>query len=181
MRLLWQILTRILISILVEVLITKNASKWRKKEYDEKRAASQEKQVYLPKMLTKQVNVLMTFVVVVGILLVIFPQICEWLEFDYKTALLVWWIPLTLDLIIYVPVLVKFEYDQEKFEYTNAFGFTRVFRYEDVVKVIETKCFVRIITKNKQIRFGKGLCGAESFIDHLKERAIATGFKVVKL
>ena len=31
------------------------------------------------------------------------------------------------------------------------------------------------------IRFGKGLCGAESFIDHLKERAIATGFKVVKL
>ena len=37
MRLLWQILTMILISILVEVLITNNASKWRKKEYDEKR------------------------------------------------------------------------------------------------------------------------------------------------
>ena len=122
-------------------------------------------------MLKKPCTVLMIFSVAIGLLLVIFPQICDWFEFDYKTTLLVWWIPLTLDIIVLFPLLVKFEYDEEKFEYTNAFGFTRIFQYEDIVEVIEKKSSVRIITTSKKIRLGRGFCGAEPFTAYLKEKS----------
>ena len=180
MNLLLRIIAVILISILVEVIVANNIPKWRKKEHDEKRKANKAKEVYLSEMLTKPGTVLMVFVVVVGILLVIFPQFCEWVEFDYTTTIVVYWIPITLDLIIYVPLLLRLKYDEEKVKYTNAFGFTRSFRYEDIVEVVETKGFVKIVTANQKIRFGKGLCGAETFIDYLKEKSIVAKFKMVE-
>ena len=78
---------------------------------------------------------------------------------------------MTLDIIVLFPLLVKFEYDEEKFEYTNAFGFTRIFQYEDIVEVIEKKSSVRIITTSKKIRLGRGFCGAEPFTAYLKEKS----------
>ena len=115
----------------------------------------------------------MLFVASIGILLVLFPQICGWYGFDYKITLLVWWIPLLLDIVLFSRFLVEFKYDEEGFEYKNSFGFTRFFRYEDIAEVIERKRTVRIITASKKIRFGKGLCGADRFLAYLKEKTIA--------
>ena len=112
----------------------------------------------------------MAFVAIIGVLLVIFPQISAWLGFDFKITLLVLWIPLIFDIMVLMPLFGKFNYSEEEFEYTNVFGFTRIFQYKDILKLIETKRRVKIVTANKKICVWKGFCGAEAFIDFLKEK-----------
>lgn len=169
-RLLQQAFTTILISVLVEIVVANNLPKWRKKEQDEKRAAIEEQKVFFTRIMIKQITVIIAVLIVCGLLFVLFPWLLDWVEVDYKIVLLVYWGYVFLMLMLNLPKLVKYEYNEECFKRINAFGFIRCFRYEDVVEVIETKTAYKIITKTKKLRFGRGLCGADNFIIYLQKK-----------
>lgn len=168
--LLQQAFTTILISVLVEIVVANNLPKWRKKEKDEQRVAIEEKRVFFTRIMIKQITVIIAVLIICGLLFVLFPWLLDWVEVDYKIVLIVYWGYVFLMLMLNLPKLVKYEYNEEGFKRTNAFGFIRCFRYEDVVEVIETKKAYKIITKTKKLRFGRGLCGADNFIIYLQKK-----------
>ena len=169
--LLQQAFTTILISVLVEIVVVNNLPKWRKKEQDEKQSAIAEKKVCLSGMLRKQWTALMLVLIACGILFTLFPSwLLNWIGIDHKIVLLIFWGYALFLIIINLPKLTKYEYDEHSFKRINAFGFSKTFQYEDVVEVIETKTAYKIITKIKKIRFGRGLCGADNFIIYLKKK-----------
>lgn len=167
-----QFFTMILISMVIEIIVVNNLPKWQKKEYDERQLARQRHEVYLPKTLANNVIFPASLLSAIGILLILFPQICESIGFDYRITLLIVWVLLILNFIVCARFFVKIKYDDEKIEYTNAFGYKKTFRYEDIHNIIEKNGFIRIIIENKTIRFGKGLYGADRFIAYLKERLV---------
>lgn len=171
MEFLLQAFTTILISVLVEIVVVNNLPKWRKKEQDEKQSAIAEKKVCLSGMLRKQWTALMLILAACGILFTLFPSwLLDWIGIDHKIVLLIFWGYVFLMLMLNLPKLVKYEYNEDGFKRTNAFGFIRCFRYEDVVEVIETKKAYKIITKTQKLRFGRGLCGADNFIIYLQKK-----------
>jgi hypothetical protein len=165
-----QLLTTLLISVTIEIIVVKNLPKWQKTEHEECQRAKQQHEVYFPKMLTNYGVFLASVLSAIGILLVLFPQICESVGFDYQTTLIIVWVPIILGLVVYSCFFVKIKYNEEAFEYTNAFGYRKTFRYEDIHDVIEKNGFVTIMTEKKKIRFGKGLYGADRFTAYLKKR-----------
>lgn len=167
-----QFFTMILISMVIEIIVVNNLPKWQKKEHDERQLARQRHEVYLPKTLANNVIFPASLLSAIGILLILFPQICESIGFDYRITLLIVWVLVILNFIVCARFFVKIKYDDEKIEYTNAFGYKKTFRYEDIHNIIEKNGFIRIIIENKTIRFGKGLYGADRFIAYLKERLV---------
>ena len=165
-----QLITTLLISVIIEIIVVKNLPKWQKTEHEECQRAKQQHEVYFPKMLTNYGVFLASVLSAIGILLVLFPQICTSIGFDYKITLLVIWMPIVLYIIVCSRMFVKIKYDTDSFEYINAFGYKRTFRYEDIHDVIEKNGFVTIMTEKKKIRFGKGLYGADRFTAYLKKR-----------
>jgi hypothetical protein len=165
-----QLLTTLLISVTIEIVVANNLPKWQKTEHDERQLARQQHEVYLPKAMSTNLFFLASILSAIGILLVLFPQICESVGFDYQTTLIIVWVPIILGLVVYSCFFVKIKYNEEAFEYTNAFGYRKTFRYEDIHDVIEKNGFIIIMTEKKKIRFGKGLYGADRFTAYLKKR-----------
>ena len=163
-------LTLILSSALIEVILANSIPNRQKREHDERRLAKQQNKVYLPKELAMNLFFPASVLSAIGVLLILFPQICESVGFDYPITLFIVWIPLILSMIICSRLFVKINYNEEIFEYTNAFGHRKTFRYEDIRNIIEKNGFVTMITENKKLRFGKGLYGADQFIAYLKKR-----------
>ena len=82
-----QLITTLLISVIIEIIVVKNLPKWQKTEHEECQRAKQQHEVYFPKMLTNYGVFLASVLSAIGILLVLFPQICTSIGFDYKITL----------------------------------------------------------------------------------------------
>ena len=115
-------------------------------------------------------TVLIAYLTIHGLLLIMFPQICDFLGWNYKITLLVFWIPLIFNMIVISSMWMKIEYGEAGFEHTNAFGLTRVFQYDEVIEIIDKGRNVRIITARKNILLFNSFSGVRSFAAYIKEK-----------
>ena len=95
-------LTLILSSALIEVILANSIPNRQKREHDERRLAKQQNKVYLPKELAMNLFFPASVLSAIGVLLILFPQICESVGFDYPITLFIAWIPLLLKISPYL-------------------------------------------------------------------------------
>lgn len=170
-----RVLTAVFISGIVEILVSGNISRWREKEAKDNRVAAEKREVTLNRQMKKLFVCMAVFLLIAGLALAIFPQICGFFGFNYKIVLPILWIPLIFDFTMLAFMLVRIEYTESGFKYINAFGFKKVFGYDDVIEIIDKGKNVRVITKSKKILLFNAFSGVRSFTAYIRERNANVG------
>ncbi len=171
MEILFKVVTAILLSISLEIVLAKLAKDFAEKESKGDKQAIDSSVVCLNKRLSTIFITMSIVLSVVGLALVIFPQICDIIEFDYIVTLSIWWVMLLFDNIILVRLLVRVKYYETFFEYTNAFGYTKRYSYEQVVKIEYKGGNVVVYLKDTNITLFNAFSGLNKFVDILNKNS----------
>ena len=163
-------LTWLLIDHLVEIVVAQIIPKVRKKTRLDNLKARESKTVAMNFEMRTFFLVSCLFITLIGVLLIVFPQISAFCKFDYVVTLLVWWLPVIFDLIVLSFVMISIQYDEDGFTYRNAFGLKRRFRYQEIEKIVEVRNTV-IVTKRKRIVLFNAMSGLFAFSRYLSEIA----------
>ncbi|MBP5349364.1 MAG: hypothetical protein J6Z13_03300 [Clostridia bacterium] len=163
-------LTWLLIDLLAEIVVAQIIPKVRRKTRLDNLKARESKTVAMNFEMRTFFLVSCLFVTLIGVLLIVFPQISAFCKFDYVVTLLVWWLPVIFDLIVLSFMMISIQYDENGFTYRNAFGLKRRFRYQEIEKIVEVRNTV-IVTKRKKIVLFNAMSGSFAFSRYLSEIA----------
>ena len=146
----WIYLVPLTISlILTNAILSMLFPKFKQKEEIENAFATENKRVYLDKGIKRFFAFFTFFCLVVGLILLFVPQLCETMEFNWLTTNIVCWSILLLDLIFLFSFLQvsHVEYNDDFMLITNIFRVTKKIKYSDIVRISSN---IKIFTKKEK-------------------------------
>ncbi|MBQ9714485.1 MAG: hypothetical protein IJV83_04100 [Clostridia bacterium] len=136
-------------SIVVSEVLSIAIPKFKKREDEGNAIASKSCKIFPDKRLKIVFIGLSVFCLIIGMILLFVPQLCELMEFDWLIVNIIWWSVTLLDSIavfyFYQTLLV--EYNDDFILITNIFRKTHKIGYSDIIKVTTN---IKICTKEKK-------------------------------
>ena len=142
--------------------------KWKKREKEENKIAKARRIVELTPQIRRFVATATGLLGLYTLALAIFPSLSVAMGIPYGHLLIQYGIPLLFDCIALMFFFVRINYTEEGFEYINAFGYKRKFRYDEVVRIIDNGGNVRVITTRKKIILFNVFSGVRDFTAYVK-------------
>lgn len=143
--------------------------KLKKREIEDNVKATEKREVRMSKVMMLFYRVGTVFVTCVAIIFMI-PAICDLIDLNYVGTLVVCLIGISLMYISSWLALKHVDYADEYFEYTNAIGMRKRFKYEDIAKVKITAGIIRIFVGKKSFFFFKAYAGSEAFLQFVTQK-----------
>lgn len=138
------IISSIVVSEVLSILIPK----FKKREEENNSIAFASCKVFPDKRLKMALVGISIFCLIIGIILLFVPQLCEIMEFDWLITNMVWWLATLFNSIVvfYFYQTLFVEYNDDFILITNIFRKTYKIRYSDIIKVTTN---IKIFTKGK--------------------------------
>lgn len=143
------IIPLIISSIVVSEALSILIPKFKKREEENNSIASANCKVFLDKRLKMAFVGISIFCLIIGIILLFVPQLCELMEFDWVITNIVWWLATLFDVFIlfYFYQILLVEYNDDFILITNIFRKTYKIRYNEIVSISTN---IKIFTKEKK-------------------------------
>ena len=143
------IIPLIISSIVVSEVLSILIPEFKKREEEGNAIASKNCKIFPDKRLNIAFIGLSVFCLIIGMILLFVPQLCELMEFDWLITNIVWWSATLFDVFIlfYFYQILLVEYNDEFILITNIFRKTHKIRYSDIIKVTTN---IKIFTKEKK-------------------------------
>ena len=136
-------------SIITSEVLSILIPKFKKREDEGNAIASKNCKIFPDKRLKITFIGLSVFCLIIGIILLFVPQLCELMEFDWLITNIVWWSATLFDVFIlfYFYQILLVEYNDDFILITNIFRKTYKIRYNEIVSISTN---IKIFTKEKK-------------------------------
>lgn len=170
MEIAFRVITGFMVSVFAAMIVDLLLPKLKKSEAENERIAKSKKYVKLSKKFFAVFLALLSFVNIVGVLIIALPDVVtDYLRFNYTVTILVWWIPLIFSDAMGYFLFTKAMYDDEKIVVKKLFFKPKAYYYDDITDFSQSGNLRVVTSKGKFVLFN-AFAGTSSLREFIKQK-----------